>query len=405
MHLRRLHRNWVIGMVAASVAWFGARSADACSCVAGAALEWPSDGATGVPTDTWIVSSGLQELVGASEWALVLPPDDTAALPQPTTTAFDGGAADVAPPPTSAQSSEAGATHIAGLHVVSPSGQVTELVLDSQRSTTDCTFYYRFYRLTDGVLSPNTEYQLYAGSVRVSSFTTGGERRDVEAEVAAAKGVKFETLGTTESPPRVTTAYVSEVSINPAFVHYVGGQEEVTYRMYPQAGTPPVATYDFGAVPCPVVDILGMDGKPLNSRSLCEPTRCKVHPNEVGGSSCGGNYSVGVSYDEFQTLPACGTTPTAPAGTTSGGTSDSPAPSGSAETDVGVGMTSDSPGPNKNPLDNAMSRSTDSGCSVTGRSEGNGAAHWLAALGLVGVAVSRRRRMCLRQRMCRRRSA
>lgn len=394
MHLRRAQRNWVFGTAAVSVAWLAAPSADACSCVAGAALEWPSDGATGVPTDTWIVSSGLQELVGASELALVLPPDDTAALPQPTTTAADGGAADVAPPTTSGgQSSEPGAPHVAGLHVVSPSGQMTELVLDQQRSTTDCTFYYRFYRLTDGVLSPNTEYELYAGNVRVSAFTTGSERRDVQAEVAAAKAVKFETLGTTDDPPRVTTAYVSEVSINPAFVHYVGGQEEVTYRMYPQAGTPPVTTYDFGAVPCPVVDILGMDGKPLNSRSLCEPTRCKAHPNEVGGSSCGGNYSVGVSYDEFETLPACGTMPTDPAGTTSGGTSAPPAPSSGTETDVAIDVTSDNAGPNKNPLDNAMSRSSDSGCSVTARADGVGAAPWFAAIGLACVGLRRRRRV------------
>lgn len=392
MHLRQAHRNWLIGTAAASVAWLGAEPADACSCVAGAALEWPSNGATGIPTDTWVVSSGLLELVGASELALVLPPDTTGALPQPTTTTVDGGGADVAPPPTTGAAPDGGpaVTHSAGLHVVSPSGRVTELMLEQQRPTTDCTFFYRFYRLTQGSLEPDTEYQLYAGDVRVSSFTTGSELRDVQAEVAAAKAVKFETLGTTEDPPRLTTAYVGEIPAMPTFVHYFGGQEEVTYRMRAPVGTSPVTTYDFGGVSCPVVDVLGMDGKPLDSRSLCEPDRCKAYPDAVGGSSCGGNFSVGVYYDEFVTLPACGTAPVEP-DETSGSDTSAPPIATTTDSEVPMGATSDNPGPNKNPVDVASSRSKDGGCAVGPASGRSGAALWAFGLALLGAALARRR--------------
>ncbi len=212
----------------------------------------------------------------------------------------DGGVGTVAPLPPIEQPE-----HPAGLHLVSPNGMVVELVLERTLPTVDCTSMYQFFHQESGELEVNTSYQIYEGDTFVATFTTGAERRNLDSEVAEAKAVKFETLGTSEQPSRITTAYVTNVPSTLAFVHYAGSEQEVTYPMYDGTG---VATYDFGALECPVVEILGMDGAALDERTLCEPERCMQPPDIVIVSSCGGNHMFGVEYDEFIALPACGAT-------------------------------------------------------------------------------------------------
>lgn len=387
MLLRDPRRIWVLGVIASAATWLVSPDASACSCATGSNLEWPAAGQTEVPLDTSIIVSGLGGFATPT-LSLVLPvPADAGAAPG--SAAADAGGTDLAPlPPVDEPEGPK------GLHLVSPNGEVVVLVEQRSYPTTDCTRGYHFYGHDSGDLEPNTKYDLFDGVTLVASFTTGTQRRDREAEVAEAQAIEFETLGTTDNPPRVTTAFVSKVPQAPLFVYYTGSDQEVTYRM---RSSQTVTTYDFGAVECPTVEIVGSDGLSLDTRKFCEPDRCKAHPNEIGVTSCGGNYLVGVGYEEFKTLPAC-------TGATTSGTSPSPtstnAPSTSATNpnpgdessapSFGTEGMDDEPGPNKVPLESA----TDSGggCSVTSERSSRSTAAWLLGLVAIGVLVRRARR-------------
>lgn len=350
-------------------------------------MEWPSAEQANVPLDTSIVVSGLGSLVDA-ELYLVLPVPQDAGKPSPVP--LDAGGSDQTPLPPADEPE-----HPAGLHLVSPTQDIIELVEQQAYPTVACTFSYRFYG-HEGALEPNTRYRLYEGSNLVSLFTTGTQLRDRAAERAEARAIGLQTLGTTESPARVTTAYVGKVPSTPTFLHYVGSEEEVTYRMYNRVDG--VTTYHFGAVACPVVEILGMDGVSLDQRQLCEPERCKPHPDAVGGSTCGGNYTVGVEYEEFLTLPVCsgegdGSSTSSPAPTVGlpstaepHGSNDSAPVSTSEELTI-----DDQPGPNKVPLTSG-SASGNEGCAVSPAPAGNATWSWLLGVVALGVAARRSRR-------------
>jgi MYXO-CTERM domain-containing protein len=383
-------RNWAVGIVVTSAAWLASPDANACSCAGGATLEWPAADQTGVPLDTSIVVSGFGSFA-TSQLSLVVPPKEDAGAAPPKPAAMDGGVSEPLPLPPSDEPE-----HPAGLHLVSPNRGIVLLAEGVQYPSPGCTFTYRFYQLEAGQLEANTTYRLFEGASFVAAFTTGTQRRDLDAEVAAAKAVHFETLGTTENPPRVTTAFVGNVPSTLAFVHYAGSDEEVTYRMYNRASAEGVTTYDLGIVRCPTVKILDMDGAVLDRRELCEPERCKVHPDAVSRTSCGGNYSVGVGYREFGTLPACtaegadgGSSPasTVPLPSTSNAASDDSAPTASTTSEA---VNDDEPGPNKVPL-SPQSSSDAGGCSVGEAHDRSATWGWL--VGLVGFgAIVRRRR-------------
>lgn len=385
MILRGRGRNWAFGFAVSSTAWLSSARVEACSCAGGASVDWPVAGQTDVPRDTSIVVAGFGRFADAA-LRLVLPVPTDAGTPGPLP--LDGGAADLAPLPPADE-----LAHPAGLHLVSPDQHVIALMEQHTYPAVDCIFSYHFYG-HEGALEANTTYRLYDGPDLVSTFTTGTQLRDRAVERAEARAMEFRTLGTTENPPRVTTAYVGKVPSTPTFLHYVGSNEEVTYRMYERADG--VATYHFGALACPRVEVLGMDGESLDERTLCEPERCKPHPDAVGSSTCGGNYTVGVAYEEFLTLPACSdggdggsSAPSASALATSepGGSHDS-APASTSEA-----VTFDEPGPNKVPL-----TSSKNGCAVGPGPAGNPSriTPWSWLLGVVAAlslaARSQRRR-------------
>ncbi len=394
MLLRGYRPNWALGLVAASVSWLGAPDADACSCAVGSRLEWPADAQTDVPLDTSVIVSGFGGFDGLQRLVLPVPVPDAGAKVPPS--AIDGGVADPAPLPPIEEPQ-----HPPGLHLVSPSGQIVVLEEARVLPTVDCVFDYRFYRQSSGQLEPETNYSLYEGSIFVAAFTTGSNARDLEAEIAQAKAIEFETLGTTDDPPRTTTAFLGETLSTVGFVHYVGSNQEVTYRMYePTEG---VLKYDFGAVRCPVVEIMGMDGAVLDTRKLCEPDRCKAHPNAVGGSTCGGNYMVNVEYTEFETLPACSEVvgggvnpPPSPPATSAPmpdpSETEGPPPVVSQEPPSPDATGAEDPGQNKVPLDSA-GRAEDGGCALAAPADGGAPWAWaFGVVGALGLLVQRRRR-------------
>lgn len=414
MVLNGMRRSWLLGVLASSGLWLASPDVDACSCLSGARLNWPG-GRANVPLDTSVIISGFGSFADAQQ--SLVPPTPTDAG-QGAPVAPDGGVADEAPLPP--------IEHPVGLHLISPAGKIVELVLERTLPTVDCTSKYQFFRQLSGELEASTSYQIYEGQTFVATFTTGTQRRDVDAEIAEAEAVRFETLGTTEIPSRITTAYVSDVPSVLAFVHYVGAQQEVTYLMDELTGN--ATPYDFGALACPVVEILGMDGAVLDERTLCEPDRCMGLPESVSISSCGGNHMLGVTYDEFKQLPACtgiadgGNAPSPadasvpdPASTSnmpSGDDSqssdnDSSSMSGEERSTVGeessTGSDASTPvdASSERPIDNAIganrvpldeSSRDDGGCSVSGVGTAK-AWIWLTGVAFVGLRARRKRRL------------
>lgn len=389
MLLRGGPSNWARGVFGALACWLVSPDAAACTCSLGATLEWPGADQTDVPLDTSIVVSGYGSFT-TTGLQLVLPPRDEE--PKPSSPAADAGAPALAPLPPIDEPEG-----MAGLYLVSASGKRVTLAARRLRPTVDCTGAYHYLRPMTGHLEPNTKYELYEGATFVSSFTTSNEVRDLDAEKAAARAVVFETLGTTDYPPRITTAYVAEIPSTLTFVHYVGSSQEVTYRMVERLGSETVTTYDFGALECPEVELLGMDGEVLDRRALCEPDRCKAFPEAVGGSSCGGNFTVGVTYAEFATLPTCPTPgsvvppansqpTTSPSGTSEEPNVDSDDPDGSSDAaDPTDSNGKPEPGPAKVPV---TTSSDGGGCAVVSP-ERAGRTTWgwlLAAVGVVALA-------------------
>jgi hypothetical protein len=234
----------------------------------------------------------------------------------------------------------------------------------------------------------------------LTAFTTGDAARDVEAEKAAARAVKIETLGSIGDPTQVVNAYVTNVT-SPLFVHYEGSVDPATYRMQ---ASDAAGNFALGSLACPTMELLGMDGRALDVRELCTPNKCKDLGNTWQASSCGGNPSFGVSYEQFQTLgdgcdPGGGVTPseptTMPSGTsTSAGVVSNEAASGSADaTDVEDEGEDE---PNKVPLDGATSQAA-TGCSTRGAgSSGSGGSGWAWLLAMTvsgGLVRSGRRRV------------
>lgn len=397
MHLPRLVPGWLLVGLGVSAGWFVPARAEACSCVPGSTLVWPSAGAADVPLDASIVISGFGGFAQQPDLFLVAPEADAGA--RPLSGDLDGGPSEVAPSP-SADGGAASPAHPPGLHLVGPNQDIVQLAQKRTLPTVDCTSSYAFYGLVAGDLQPATTYRLHEGETLVASFTTGSERRDLEAEKVAAQALKVELLASSADPSRIATAFVSNVQSR-LFIHYVGSQEEVTYDLSQVAGDGAVGVYALGSVQCPEFEFIGLDGQTVDTRRLCEATRCATLDGTVSVSSCGGNYSVGVDYPTFQALPVgCetlgGSQPLPGASSSTPNSSEAPAVSSGVSPASTEPSIAPQPEPRKVPLDGPSSEQASEGCST--RAPGVGSSRmfaWALAIAVGGTVRRRVRRLDL----------
>lgn len=251
--------------------------AAACSCAPGIFLSWPLAEATGVPTDTSIVVEGYS-------------PTFVATADRVT------GTADAGPEPL-------GPNDVA---LFEPDGDLVPLdfarLLESQQG---CSAGPAI-AVPDRELEPETRYELRIGEV-TTWFTTGSGPMPAGAAPEGAQALEWRTLARTSYPTLLTMLYLPTPADVPLFVQYQGSAAKVSALLRPGQNTAP--QFSVGGVECLDVDIVDLRGVTVHTETLCESDRCYDSDSFVT-SSCGGNPSLYLSYDQFLSLPlGCGATP------------------------------------------------------------------------------------------------
>ncbi len=367
---------WRIGVAAlATPALLWVRDARACSCIGGVHLQWPAADGVDVALDTSVVVAGVVDASMFGDGAIV----DDSAIVDDGAIVDDSAISDE----TADASVGADAGSATGLYLISTSGEQVGLALERVVPATACVNEY-YFAAPRALLSADTRYELRQGSTVVAAFTTGTKRRDAQSERQAAERLSFEVLGATSDPAQITTAFVTALEPQPLYLNFTGSDQETT--LFLRRVSADSVQLNFGSLVCPEVRVLGSNGEPLVSRSLCDAQRCLQSDGTIVVSSCGGNYAVDIDYARFQALPlGC------PGDGESTSQTDSSAPRDASNGDADSGLGQDEP--NK-----VAVRHTDRGCAVVKtRGGASGNESQLLALVTVVVVWLRRRvtRYCL----------
>lgn len=251
--------------------------AAACSCLPGVFLSWPLAEATGVPTDTSIVVEGYSS-------AFV------------TTANRVTGAADAGPEPL-------GPNEVA---LFEPDGDLVPLSLARQLESQQACSAGPAIAVPDRELEPETRYELHIGEV-TTWFTTGSSPMPAGAALQGAQALEWQTLARTSYPTLLAMLYLPTPVDVPLFVQFQGSAAKVSALLRPGQNT--ALQFSVGGVECLDVDIVDLRGVTVHTETLCEIDRCYDFDSFVI-SSCGGNPSLYLSYEQFLSLPlGCGATP------------------------------------------------------------------------------------------------
>lgn len=350
----------VVLALAAGLPLTAPSEAQACSCLPGPVLTWPGDAATDVPTNTSIVMGGhgARFADGAGN------------------ASADGGL-----PPLALDE----------VALFGPDGELVPLRLERHlESQAGCTSG-DFIALPARSLEPHSEYMLQIGQSGTATFTTGdGPSSGDPAEAAAS--LEWQTLARSSSPSQISMMYLPRSAAVPLFVQYQGSEATLSALLYPNREQP--LSFSVGGVECVEVEVVDLRGETVHVEEVCHADRC-LDSDLTIGSSCGGNPSLYLGYDEFLKLPlGCGSS-VAPEAPGAPGPVDEQAGGRNSVDETSDGMELVGGEPPETGREAIDDTETTEGCAVRGSSRLGSAP--LVSLTLILIGMALRRRSVLRK--------